>query len=96
MDEPLRKLPATQFRHIRGIAGRLGDVMLAVADARQLPFADVIINPDVSGLPVIKACPDDARKAIKAGEVATRKALPEIRKRLAEIRKDSVADAAKR
>lgn len=96
VDEPLRKLPATQFRHIRGIAGRLGDVMLAVADARQLPFADVIINPDVSGLPVIKACPDDARKAIKAGEVAARKALPEIRKRLTEVRKDSVADAAKR
>jgi hypothetical protein len=48
--------------------------MLAGADARQLPFADVIINPDVSGLPVIKVCPDVARKAIKAGEVVTRKA----------------------
>jgi predicted acylesterase/phospholipase RssA len=95
VDEPLRKLPATQFRHIRGIAGRLGDVMLAVADARQLPFADVIINPDVSGLPVIKACPDDARKAIKAGQIAARRALPEIKKRLSEGRKESMADAAK-
>ncbi|MBX9691267.1 MAG: hypothetical protein K2Z81_02715, partial [Cyanobacteria bacterium] len=65
-----------------GIVGRLGDVMLAVADARQLPFADVIINPDVSGLPVINGRADDARKAILAGETATRKALPEIKKRL--------------
>ncbi len=82
VDEPLRTLPATQFRSLSGIVSRLSDVMLAVADARQLPFADVIINPDVSGLPVIYGHPDDARKAILAGEAATRKALPEIKKRL--------------
>lgn len=82
VDEPLRKLPAARFQHLSGIAGRLGDVMLAVADARQLPFADIIINPDVSGLPVIRSNADDVRKAILAGEVATRKALPEIHKRL--------------
>jgi hypothetical protein len=54
--------------------------MLAVADARQLPFADIIINPQVSGLPVLKGDADDARKAILAGETATRKALPDIRR----------------
>lgn len=87
VDEPLRKLPATHFRHLRGIAGRLGDVMLAVADARQLPFADVIINPDVRGLPVLNGSADDARKAILAGEMATRKALPDINKTLSAARK---------
>ncbi len=83
VDEPLRKLPAERFQHISGIVGRLGDVMLAVADARQLPFADVIINPDVSGLPVLTAEPEDAQKAIEAGAAAARKALPAIRKRMA-------------
>ena len=82
VDEPLRKLPAKQFQHMQGIAGRLGDIMLAVADARQLPFADIIINPDVSGLPVINGRAKDALQAIKAGEIATRKALPEIQRRL--------------
>jgi NTE family protein len=82
VDEPLRILPAKRFQKLSGIIGRLGDVMLAVADARQLPFADVIINPDVSGLPVINGDADDARKAILAGDVATRKALPYILKRL--------------
>ena len=91
VDEPLRDLPAKQFRRISGIASRMGDVMLAVADARQLPFADLIINPDVSGLPVLTASSDDARKAIKSGELAAQKALPEIKKRLAEFRKNSVA-----
>ncbi len=92
VDEPLRELPATQFRKISGIIGRLGDVMLAVADARQLPFADVIINPDVSGLPVLNGSADDARKAVLAGEMATRKAMPEIKKRmLRQIKRGAVA-----
>lgn len=82
VDEPLRKLPNTRFQHLSGIVERLGDIMLAVADARQLPFADIIINPDVSGLPVIRGTAEDARKAILAGEMATRKALPLIEKRL--------------
>jgi predicted acylesterase/phospholipase RssA len=82
VDEPLYSLPASRFQHLGGIVQRLGDVMLAVADARQLPFADIIINPDVSDLPVLSAKPKHARQAIRAGEVAARKALPEIRKRL--------------
>lgn len=80
VDEPLRVVPAKRFRHLSGIFERLGDVMLAVADARQLPFADIIINPQVSGLPVLKGNAEDARKAILAGETATRKALPDIRR----------------
>jgi predicted acylesterase/phospholipase RssA len=96
VDEPLRKLPATRFQHLAGIAERLGDMMLAVADARQLPFADVIINPDVSGLPVINGKADDAHKAILAGEEATRKALPEIKKRMAaEYKREGLAAAWK-
>jgi predicted acylesterase/phospholipase RssA len=83
VDEPLRILPAKRFQHISGIVGRLGDVMLAVADARQLPFADVIINPDVSGLPVLTAEPEDVQKAIDAGAAAAKKALPAIQKRMA-------------
>ncbi|MBX9721453.1 MAG: patatin-like phospholipase family protein, partial [Candidatus Obscuribacterales bacterium] len=82
VDEPLRILPAKRFRHMSAIAQRLTDVMLAVADGRQLPFADIIITPDVSSLPVMTARPEDARKAILAGEQAALKAIPEIRKRL--------------
>lgn len=82
VDEPLRPVPAKRFRHLHSIAERIGDVMLAVADARQLPFADVIVNPDVSGLPVLNGDAEDARKAILAGEAAARKALPEIQRKL--------------
>ncbi len=91
VDEPLLKSPAKRFQHLGGIAGRLGDVMVAVADARQLPFADLIINPDVSGLPSLSNRPDDARRAIAAGEAAARKALPEIYKRLSLAKRAGLA-----
>lgn len=82
VDEPLKELPAKRFRKLSAIVSRLGDVMLGVSDARQMPFADIIINPDVSGIPVVKGKPADAKRAIKAGEDATSKALPIIKKRL--------------
>lgn len=82
VDNPLTILPAKEFRSLSGILGRMTDVMLAVADARQLPFADIVINPDVSGIGVVNGTRDDAKKAILAGETATKKALPDIKKRL--------------
>lgn len=82
VDEPLKELPPKKFRKLSAIVSRLGDVMLGVSDARQMPFADIIINPDVSGIPVVKGKPADAERAIKAGEEATKKALPLIRKSL--------------
>jgi NTE family protein len=82
VDEPLRKLPDRNFRTFKGIAQRLADVVLAVTDEHQLQFADVIINPDVSGIPILSNEPEDVMKAIKAGEEAARKALPDLRKKL--------------
>jgi hypothetical protein len=64
VDNPLTILPAKEFRSLSGILGRMTDVMLAVADARQLPFADIVINPDVSGIGVVNGTRDDAKKAI--------------------------------
>ncbi len=89
VDEPLRTVPAKRFRHLKPIVERVGDVMLAVADARQLPFADVIVNPDVSGLPIFNGREEDARRAILAGETAARKALPAIRKKLSSVNENA-------
>ena len=90
VDEPLKIVPAKRFRHFGGILERIGDIMLAVSDARQLPFANIIINPDVSGLPVLKGHADDARNALKAGEIAARKALPAILKEIGTVQRAMV------
>jgi predicted acylesterase/phospholipase RssA len=82
VDEPLRVLPQKTFYHYKGIANRLGDVVLAVTDEHQLQFSDIIINPDVSGISILSDRPEDVEKAIKAGEEAARKALPALRKKL--------------
>lgn len=82
VDEPLKVLPKETFRKLKGIGGRLADVVLAVTDEHQLQFSDVVVNPDVSGIPVLSKDPRDVKKAVIAGEAAARKALPAIRARL--------------
>jgi NTE family protein len=82
VDEPMQVLPAKQFMRLRKVASRMADIVLAIADERQLQFADMVINPNVSSIPVLSNDPADVIKAIHAGEVAARKAIPELRRRL--------------
>lgn len=82
VDEPMQLLPAKQFLHLKNIAARMSDIVLAIAVERQLQFADVVINPNVSGIPILSDDPIDVQKAIKSGELAARKAIPELRRRL--------------
>lgn len=82
VDEPLQPVPAKRFMHLKNIAARVSDIMLVIADERQLQYADIVINPDISGIPILSHDPDDVRKAIEAGELAARKAMPELRRKL--------------
>jgi len=82
VDEPLVDYPAKHFVHLRGIASRLADIVLAVSDERQLQFADVVINPNVSGVAILSKHKEDVEKAYRAGEMAAQKALPQIREAL--------------
>ena len=96
VDEPMRTIPARKFKKFAGVATRMADIVLAVADERQLQFADVIINPDVSGVPVLSRKGVDAKKAELAGELAARKALPAILNSLKNPPKPDAAVAAAR
>ena len=82
VDEPLQELPARRFTKVKNIASRMSDIVLAVADERQLQFADVVINPDVSKIPVFATSSEQVLAAIDAGESAARKALPYLRRKL--------------
>ena len=78
----MQVIPAKQFTRLKNVASRMTDIVLAIADERQLQFADMVINPDVSQITVLSNDPADVQKAIHAGELAARKAMPELRKRL--------------
>jgi len=82
VDEPIKVLPPSTFQHLHGIAQRLTDIMLAVSDSRQLPFADIVITPDVSKMSILKSTAPHTRRAIASGAAAADKALPAIRKLL--------------
>lgn len=82
VDEPLKPLPEKALCSYKGVAQRLADIVLAVTDENQLQFANIVLNPDVSGIPILGDRPENVRKAIRAGEIAAEKALPEIRKQL--------------
>ncbi len=82
VDEPLQPVPAKNFTRMKNIASRISDIVLSITDERQLQYADVIINPNVSSIDVLSKDPADVQRAITAGELAARKALPELRRRL--------------
>jgi NTE family protein len=82
VDEPMQVLPAKQFTHLKNVVSRMSDIVLSIADERQLQFADLVINPDVTSIPVLSNDPADVQKAVHAGELAARKAIPELRRRM--------------
>ncbi len=82
VDDPMQPQPAKHFLKLKNIGMRMSDIVLSIADERQLQFADLVINPNVTAIPILSNDPKDVRKAIQAGELAARKAIPELRKRL--------------
>ena len=82
VDDPLRKIPEKRLRHYRAVTERMADIVLAVTDEHQLQFADIVISPDVSGISIFSNKKGDISRAMRAGEVAARKALPLIRQKM--------------
>jgi NTE family protein len=96
VDEPMQKIPARKFKTYKGVASRMADIVLAIADERQLQFADVVINPDVTTIPVLTKKTFYAEKAELSGELAAKKALPIILQDLKNPPKPDAAVAAAR
>jgi NTE family protein len=82
VDEPITEVPAKKFMHLHNIASRMIDIVLATADERQLQYADVVINPNVSNIGILSAKRKNIDRAIEAGVLATQKAMPAILKQL--------------
>ena len=82
VDDSLRNVTEKSLRHYRSIAERQADIVLTVTDEHQLQFADIVISPDVSGIDIFSKKKEDITRALKAGEIAARKALPLIRQKM--------------
>lgn len=82
VDERLTKIPPDTFRKIGSVSYRCVNMHLAKLDQPQLEAADLVVHPNVDGVKLLSRNMKDIDICLKAGEEATQKAIPEIRKLL--------------
>ena len=82
VDDKLKEVPEKSMWHYRNLAERMTNIVLAVTDEHQMQFADIVIAPEVSNISILSKNKDDILRAMNAGEIAARKALPLIREKL--------------
>lgn len=82
VDEPLIAHQRDRYFKFRNIDQRISDIVLAVKDEHQLPYTDVLVHPDVHGIAVDSKNPAEIWRAIRAGEAAARRAMPDIKRAL--------------
>lgn len=70
------------FRKILSVGNQVINMILSKIDEDQAKMADILIEPDVTGIHLLSSKPADGIRAIKAGEESAEAALPEIRKRI--------------
>jgi NTE family protein len=84
VDEKIQTTTAKTFRGNMGkIGSRVVSLMLAKIDETQKAQANLSIQPDVTGISLLSKKVSDGNRAMMAGEVAARQALPELKLKLA-------------
>ncbi len=82
IDDNLQTIEKKAFRKIGSVSQRAINLQLSSLDSYQHEKADFVIHPDVSGIQLLDGKSKDALRAIKAGEDAARKLLPELKKKI--------------
>ena len=82
IDEELKEEPLTKFKALGSMARQALRIQLATLDELSDEKADFYIHPDTTGINLVSFKKSDGAHGIKAGEVAARKAIPEIKKKL--------------
>jgi NTE family protein len=82
VDPALKPADQDTFRKIGSVSNRTTDMILDKLDEPQRKMADVLIQPDVSGISLFVRDVKHANRAIRAGEEAARAAVPVIREAL--------------
>ncbi len=82
VDERFDPVPLDTFRKMGSISARMVKLQLANTDAPQIKNADIVIHPMVDGISLITTNAKEARKAMRAGELAAEQALPAIKAKL--------------
>jgi len=92
VDEQMSPVPRETFRAIGSVAKRVININLDHIDRPQQKLANIVIHPDVRGIGLLSQHTKDARRAVAAGEAATRQAIVQIKAQLAEIGRKKAAE----
>jgi NTE family protein len=79
VDEALRPEKLKKYTAVRAVATRVTDIILAVVDEHHLQKADLVITPDIYGIPIFSKSNKYIKPAIEAGEKAAHEAVPQIK-----------------
>ncbi len=85
IDEHFEKEAPSQFHKIGSVPHRMLGLQLSALDAFHERNADIVIHPNVDGVTLISTKISDAKKAIAAGEAATKEQLPAIKEKLSQL-----------
>ena len=80
VNEKLHMMSKDELKSYGSMINRMTSIIIAVRDEEHKDEADLIIHPDVSGISLLSIADKSYLKAIKSGEEATLKSLPEIKK----------------
>jgi|AGTN01.1.fsa_nt_gi Predicted esterase of the alpha-beta hydrolase superfamily len=85
IDEHLKDMPLKKFRGLGSMARQALKIQLATFDLPNRKNSDIFINPDTTGINIVSFKKSDGKRGIDAGIAAAREAMPEIKRKLAEI-----------
>jgi NTE family protein len=85
IDEDLEEVPLKTFRKAGSVSTQALKIQLYNIDKKANETADLTIHPNTNGISLISAHKKDGNRGLLAGVEAARKAMPELKRKLAEI-----------
>jgi len=80
VDERIKTVDNDELKSVTGLANRVATIVLAFRDEQFARQADLVIQPDVSGISIVSTSDDDYHKAVEVGRAAAVDALPKLKK----------------
>lgn len=84
VDDDLERLRKEDFRKIGSATARAINMHLSAIDQPPGQLADVLVHPDVSGISLLSTSLKEVHRAIEAGETATMKVMPGLKRMIKE------------
>jgi len=82
VDDDVNTIDPNTMKSMRAMTNRVISIVVCALDVRPRQAADIVIRPEVGGIPLLSRRDDNINRAIVAGEKAAIESLPAIRARL--------------